>query len=170
VKGKRARSLQGRSFIQDGDSRTGCRRWLSCPAAGCGSHIMQAAPFSVARGRHQAQVLRTSEDCTCHEKFHRSIVPSERHGLHSLHGILVLMRDMLQESLVDTNWAEIADHIETIEELYEVCNVTTYPFLIKLLLLAFLLACVYMLYCKTASVQIQKSTCMFLSDICSGAG
>ena len=25
-----------------------------------------------------------------------------------------------QDSLVDTNWAEIADHIETIEELYEV--------------------------------------------------
>ena len=25
-----------------------------------------------------------------------------------------------QESLVDNNWAEIADHIETIEELYEV--------------------------------------------------
>jgi len=99
-------------------------------------------------------------------------VPSERHGLHNLHGMLVLMRDMLQESLVDTNWAEIADHIEAIEELYEVCNVTTYPFLIKLLLLAFLLACVYMLHCKTASVQIQKSTCtcMFLSDICSGAG
>lgn len=27
-----------------------------------------------------------------------------------------------QESLVDTNWAEIADHIETIEELYEVSD------------------------------------------------
>ena len=26
----------------------------------------------------------------------------------------------LQEALVDNNWAEIADHIETIEELYEV--------------------------------------------------
>ena len=38
------------------------------------------------------------------------------------------MRDMLQESLVDTNWAEIADHIETIEQLYEVCKVTTYFF------------------------------------------
>jgi hypothetical protein len=27
---------------------------------------------------------------------------------------------LAQDSLVDTNWAEIADHIETIEELYEV--------------------------------------------------
>ncbi len=26
----------------------------------------------------------------------------------------------VQETLVDNNWAEIADHIETIEELYEV--------------------------------------------------
>jgi hypothetical protein len=26
----------------------------------------------------------------------------------------------MQETLVDNNWAEIADHIETIEELYEV--------------------------------------------------
>ncbi len=147
--------MQGRSLIQDGDSRTGCRRWLSCPAAGCGPHVMQAAPFSVARGRHQAQVLCTSEDCTCQRKVHRSRVPSEGYGLHNLHGILVLMRDMLQESLVDSNWAEIADHIETIEELYEVCNITTYPFLINYYSLRSCFACVYALLqdCKRADPE-----------------
>ena len=74
------------------------------------------------------------------------------------------MRDMLQESLVDSNWAEIADHIETIEELYEVCNITTYPFLINYYSLRSCLL-VRMLYCKTASVRIQKSNFIFLSYI-----